>query len=282
MSDSSNSSPEVLEPPAIAEKAIEQGTAKVGRSIGELVVLGTLAGVYIALGGLFATVAQAGDTPFGVKQILAGVAFSLGLILVLIGGAELFTGNILLVVAWANRSAGIGSVLHALAWAYVMNLVGSLAVVAVAIAAGVHTAGDGAVGTSALQTASDKSGLPFGTVFASGVLANMLVCLAVWLSYAAKGAADKVLVITPPIAAFVALNLEHSVANMSLLPLGWAIKVFADPSFWQQSGLTPEMFPELTINGMAVNLIASTLGNVVGGGLIGLAYWYALLKKGQS
>jgi formate transporter len=273
---------EVHEPPKIAEKTKSKGTAKTERGTGELVILGLLAGVYIAFGGLFATVAQAGELPFGAGQVLAGVAFSLGLILVLIGGAELFTGNTLMVVTWAERDAGPGPVLRALGWAYVTNLVGSLAVVALALAAGVHMAGDGAVGAAALQTANQKAGLTFGAALASGVLANMLVCLAVWMAYGAKSAADKVLVIIPPIAAFVALGLEHSVANMSLIPLGWGVKEFADPSFWRDSGLSPSQYPDLTLAGFALNLAAATIGNVIGGAVIGGAYWFALLRKDDN
>lgn len=277
MSDSQK--PLLNEPPGIAEEARDQGRQKADRGVGELMTLGLLAGVYIAFGGLFATVAQAGGLPFGAAQVLAGVAFSLGLILVLIGGAELFTGNILMVVGWAEGQATGAAVLRVLAWSYVANFVGSVLIVALAVAATTHEAGDGAVGAAALKTADQKAGMTFAAAFASGVLANALVCLGVWLSYGAKSAADKVLVIVPPIAAFVALGLEHSVANMSLLPLGWAVKQFASPEFWQTSGLSPGQFPSLTLGGIAVNLAASTLGNIVGGAAVGLAYWSAYLRK---
>ena len=274
-------SPDVHAPPEIAEKTARKGESKAGLDLPVLLVLATLAGAYITFGGLFATVALAGAEqalPFGVAQVLAGLVFSLGLILVLVGGAELFTGNTLLVVAWAEERAGFSPVLHALGIAWVMNFAGSLVVVALAFLAGVHEAGEGAVGAAALRMAEEKASLGFGTALASGVLANMLVCLAVWLAFGARSAADKVLVIVPPIAAFVALGLEHSVANMSLIPMGLAVKALAAPGFWAEAGLAPADFPALTLAGFANNLAAATIGNVIGGFLVGAGYWFAYLR----
>jgi formate transporter len=271
----------VLQPEQIAATTRQQGAKKAALDTPKLLVLGTLAGVYIAFGGLFATLAQAGTDgvwPYGPAQVLAGTVFALGLILVLIGGAELFTGNTLLVVAWAEQAAGVQKVLRALGLAYIANFAGSLAIVLLAFAAGVHTEGEGAVGRVALETAEAKTGLDFWTALASGILANMLVCLAVWLAFGARSAAGKVLVIVPPIAAFVALNLEHSVANMSLIPLGLIVKAFAGAEFWAESGARAVDFPTLTIGGFARNLLASTIGNVIGGVLVGAAYWFAYLR----
>lgn len=279
--DRPNPSPDVHPPPKIAQATAKKGETKAGLDLPVMLVLGLLAGAYIAFGGLFATLAQAGAQdvlPHGVAQVLAGLVFSLGLILVLVGGAELFTGNTLLVVAWAERRAGFTPVLQALGVAWVTNLLGSLAIVALALLAGVHTAGDGTVGAAALRTADSKAGLDFGTVLASGILANMLVCLAVWLAFGARSAADKVLVIVPPIAAFVAIGLEHSVANMSLIPLGWGVKEFAGPEFWTSAGVQPDQYPDLTLGGFARNLAAATVGNVIGGVVVGAAYWFAYLR----
>lgn len=275
--DGANPTPDVLPPEQIARSVVQQGEKKAGLRGSVLITLGVLAGVYIALGGVFATVALAGSRgmPHGVGQVLAGVVFSLGLILVLVGGAELFTGNILMVVALTDRRVTAAAVLRALGLVYVANFVGSVVVVALAVAGGVHEAGDGSVGAAALRTAHHKTQLGFGTAAASGVLANALVCLGVWLAAAARSAADKVLVIVPPVAAFVALRTEHSVANMSLIPLGWAVKEFAAPNFWANTGLTPADFPHLTLGGFVTNLPRSTLGNVLGGAAVGLAYWFA-------
>lgn len=279
--DSPNPSPDLLPPDQTPRAATAQGEKKVRLPADKLLTLGVLAGVYVAFGGLFATVAQAGagGAPFGAAQVLAGVAFSLGLVLVLVCGAELFTGNTLVVVAWAEGRSGAGAVARALALVYAANFAGSLVVVALAVASGAHEAGGGVVGAAALRTADEKAAIGFGPAVASGVLANALVCLGVWMAFAARSAVDKVAVIVPPVAAFVALGLEHSVANMSLIPLGWAVREFAGPEFWAKSGLTAGDFPHLTAAGFATNLAGSTLGNLVGGAAVGLAYWFAYLRR---
>lgn len=276
--------PDVHPPKKIAQATMQQGEQKAGLDTPVLAVLAALAGVYVAFGGLFSLLAQAGAEamPYGAAQVLGGVVFSLGLVLVLVGGAELFTGNTLMVVAWAEGRAGFAPVLHALGIAYILNFLGSIAVALLAFWAGVHMAGDGAVGTAALRTAERKSGLGFGTALASGIAANMLVCLAVWLAFGARSAADKVLVIVPPIAAFVALGLEHSVANMSLIPFGWLVKEGAAPEFWATAGLDPGAYPALGLGGLVGNLVPVTIGNVIGGVLVGAAYWFAYLRPKQA
>lgn len=274
-------SPDVHPPKKIAQATTKKGAQKAGLDLPVLSTLGLLAGAYIAFGGLFSTVALAGAEgamPHGAAQVLAGLVFSLGLILVLVGGAELFTGNTLLVVAWAEGRAGFSPIVWALGLAYVTNLVGSIAIAVLAFWAGTHTAGEGTVGTAALSTAQTKTTLDFGTALASGILANMLVCLAVWLAFGARSAADKVLVIVPPIAAFVAAGLEHSVANMYLIPFGWLVKEFAAPEFWNQTGLDPSAYAALTIDGFVWNLIPVTVGNVIGGFIVGVGYWFAYLR----
>jgi formate transporter len=280
-SNKNDAAPDVLPPAEMARETAAAGKTKAELATPSLVTLGLLAGAYIAFGSLFATVTLAGAdrAAFGQVQLLAGLAFSLGLILVLIGGAELFTGNTLMIVSGAEGDARVGPITRALALAWVTNFVGSVAIVGLAFAAGVHTAGEGRVGISALETAQTKAAKSFAEVLASGVLANMLVCLAVWLAAGARTAADKVLVIVPPIAAFVALGLEHSVANMSLLPMGLVIRDCAGPEFWAKAGVSAVDYPGLTWAGAARNLAASTLGNMIGGMLIGAAYWFAYLRQ---
>lgn len=279
--DGKSAAPDVHPPEKIAQTVTRKGAKKAGLDLPVMAMLGLLAGAYIAFGGLFFLVAIAGAQdalPHGVAQVLGGVAFSLGLILVLVGGAELFTGNTLLVVAWAEGRAGFAPVLQALGVAYVTNFVGSVLIVLLAFGAGIHTEGDGAVGAAALRIAESKSSLDFGTALASGIAANALVCLAVWLAFGARSAADKVLVIIPPIAAFVALGTEHSVANMSLIPFGWAVLEWADASFWQEAGLDPASYRAIGAAGLMANLVPVTIGNVIGGFLVGGAYWFAYLR----
>lgn len=263
---------DVRPPEKIAEAAARKGVKKAGLDLPVLSVLALLAGAYIAFGGLFYLLAIAGaeGMPHGVAQVLGGVVFSLGLILVLVGGAELFTGNTLLVVAWAEGRAGFAPILWALGIAWVLNFVGAVAIAALAFAAGVHEAGGGAVGEAAMRVAQRKSELGFGTALASGVAANMLVCLAVWLAFGARSAADKVLVIIPPIAAFVALGLEHSVANMSLIPFGWMVLGDAGPD--------RAAYGAIGLEGLIGNLVPVTIGNVIGGVIVGAAYWFAYLR----
>jgi formate transporter len=273
-------SPDVTQPQGIAATAASKGETKAALDGMVLSVLAVLAGAYIGFGGLAYLVASAGAEamPFGAAQLLGGVAFSLGLILVLVGGAELFTGNTLLVVAWAEGRAGFSPILGALGIAWVMNFVGAVAIAMLAFAAGVHEAGEGAVGAAALKVAARKSDLGFGAALASGIAANILVCLAVWLAFGARSAADKVLVIVPPIAAFVALGLEHSVANMMLIPFGWLVLDGASAAFWQQAGMEPGAYGAIGFGGLLSNLVPVTIGNVIGGVLVGGAYWFAYLR----
>ncbi|MFL1462960.1 formate/nitrite transporter family protein [Roseococcus sp. DSY-14] len=274
--------PADLRPPErIAEAATRAGVKKATLDWPVLAVLGVLAGLYIGLGGLFSTVALAGAEgamPHGAARLLAGLAFSLGLVLVVVGGAELFTGNTLLVVAWAEDRARLRDIGAAWALAWGANLLGALAAVGLALAAGVPAMGEGAVGAAALKAAQAKGALPFGQAFASGVLANILVCLAVWMAWGARSAADKVLVVVPPVAAFVALNVEHSVANMALIPLGWGVRATADAGFWAATGLSPAAFGEAGPGGLVANLVPVTLGNLLGGVMVGVAYWFAYLR----
>ncbi|WP_439533999.1 formate/nitrite transporter family protein [Polymorphobacter sp.] len=273
------SSTTVADPNAIADEAVSKGKDKAGLDFGVLAVLALLAGVYISFGGLFALVALGGaeGMPFGTGQLLAGVAFSIGLILVMIGGAELFTGNTLIVMAWAEGEIGLWGGVRALALVYGFNLLGSLIIAGLAMAAAAHLAGDGAVGVAALDMADSKVKLGFGTALASGILANMLVCLAVWLSFGARTAADKVLVIIPPIAAFVAAGLEHSIANMFLIPFGWLIQQTAGPAFWAMTGVAAADYSAITLGGFVANLVPVTIGNIIGGFAVGGAYWLAYL-----
>jgi formate/nitrite transporter len=267
----SDTQPGDIRPPKkIAIATRQKGKTKAGLDAPVLLMLALLAGAYVAFGGLFAMTALAGTSDMmlhGPAQVLAGVVFALGLILVLLGGAELFTGNTLLVVAWAEGRAGFAPILWALLLAYLANLVGSVAIVWLAYEAGLHEAGNGGVGAAALATATRKVQLDFWPALASGILANMLVCLAVWLAFGARNAADKVLVIIPPIAAFVAMGFEHSVANMSLIPFGWLVQATAGP---------------IDMGSFLGNLVPVTIGNIIGGASIGLAYWFAYLRPQEE
>ena len=223
-----------------------------------------LAGAFIAFGAMYATLTMAGSAlGFGPSRMLGGLAFSLGLVLVVVGGAELFTGNNLIVMAWADRKISTIQLLRNWALVYVANLAGALGTAIMVHWSGALGLGDGAVAAMALRIAEAKVALPFGEAFFRGVLCNTLVCLAVWLCFAAHDVASKVLAIVFPISAFVALGFEHSVANMYLVPVAWL------------SGAET-----ITWLGFVRNLVPVTLGNITGGGLfVAAVYWMIYLRK---
>jgi formate/nitrite transporter len=237
-----------------------------------LIPLGVLAGAFIGLGANFATVVTA-DTSIapGLSRLMGGTVFSLGLILVVIGGAELFTGNTLIVMASANHRVSAPSVLRNWVVVYFSNFVGAMATALLVVWSGKLDAGDGSVGTRALNIAQSKATLPFGEAVVSGILANVLVCLAVWMTMSAHSLIDKVVVIVPPIAAFVAAGYEHSVANMYFFP----VALF--------HGTTPKQ-PDVTWHNFLVdNLVPVTIGNLIGGAvLVGLVYWFVYLRASAA
>ncbi|MGL4322497.1 MAG: formate/nitrite transporter family protein [Beijerinckiaceae bacterium] len=240
--------------PAEIFRLIEaSGVAKTSLPFVSLLALGCLAGAFIAFGALFFLAVLTGaDASFGPVRMLAGVAFSLGLILVIIGGAELFTGNALLVMAWVDRRVTTPALLRNWTIVYAANFAGAVGMAVLVWLAGL---GSGPIGQTAAKIAMQKAALPALELMTRGILCNALVCLAVWLSFAARDAASKVLVIIFPITAFVALGLEHSVANMFLLP------------FAMLSGA------QISIGDIAYNLLLVTIGNIIGGsGGVALSY----------
>jgi len=273
---------DALLPPEMALACESAGAAKAGRDAVTLVVLGLLAGAFIALGAIFMTIVLtgAGELPWGVARLLAGLVFSLGLILVIVCGAELFTGDSLMVVAWASRRITAASLARAWLLVYIGNIVGALGTVALVFLSGQHDLAGGAVGQTALAVASAKAALPTFQLFFLALLCNVLVCLAVWMSFGARSTTDKVLVIVPPIAAFVAAGFEHSIANMYLLPFALAIKAWAGPEFWSAVGQSAAAYPELTAGAVLHNIVVATIGNVVGGSLmVGVVYWFVYLRR---
>ncbi|MEQ9643345.1 MAG: formate/nitrite transporter family protein [Alphaproteobacteria bacterium] len=251
-------------PAQIAERVETIGVAKTRLGTRQTLMLAVLAGAFIALGALFYTVTVTGSTfGFGPTRLLGGLAFSLGLLLVIVGGAELFTGNNLIVMAWADERVSLAALLRNWTLVYVGNLVGALGIAGLVAAAGVMELGGGGVAKTAIAIAHGKLGLGFVEAFARGVLCNLLVCLACWVSFAAHDVAGKVLALMLPVAAFVALGFEHSVANMYILPVAWL------------AGGT-----EVTLAGVVANLVPVTLGNIVGGGaLVAGVYWLVYGKR---
>jgi len=259
-------------PPQIAVRVREVGVAKATAPVATTLGLAVLAGAFIALGALFYTVTITGGTgqaPFGLVRLVGGMAFSLGLVLVVVGGAELFTGNNLIAMAWAAGRITIGQVLRNWLWVYLGNLFGALGTAALALLAGVHWLGDGTVGETAVGIARAKVSLDPMAAVARGVLCNALVCLAVWLCMGARGVADKILAILFPITAFVACGFEHSIANMYFLPVGIA--------------LTAGTAAPISLAGALGNLAFVTAGNILGGTvLVALVYWFVYLRDTEE
>lgn len=273
---------DALLPPQMALACETAGAAKAARDEVALVVLGLLAGAFIALGAVFMTVVLtgAGDLPWGVARLLGGLVFSLGLILVIVGGAELFTGDSLMIVACASGRITPGALMRAWLLVYAGNIVGAVGTAALVFLSGQYAFADGGVGHTALAIASAKAALPTVELFFLAVLCNVLVCLAVWMSFGARSTSDKVLVIVPPIAAFVAAGFEHSIANLYLLPYALAIKAWAGPAFWAGMGDGATAYPDLTVAAALHNIAVSTIGNLVGGSLmVGAVYWFVYLRR---
>lgn len=252
-------------PAEIALKIESAGVAKARADVLSVLTLSVLAGAFISLGAAFFTVVVTGSTlGLGVTRLVGGLAFSLGLILVVIAGAELFTGNNLVAMAWASRRITARELLLNWVLVYLGNVVGSLATVALVTLAGLGEMGGGAVGRTALAIGETKASLGLVAALALGIGCNALVCLAVWLAFGGRSVTDKILAIVFPITAFVALGFEHSIANWFFLP--WAIALGAD-------GL---------VVGAAKNLALVTVGNVIGGTLlVAGVYWMAYLRPGR-
>ncbi len=273
-----------LLPSEMALRAEEIGVKKALMDFPALFVLSVLAGAFIAFGSILSTTVMAGADgflSFGVTKLLGGLVFSLGLILVVVGGAELFTGNNLIVMAWANRRVSTFQILRNWTVVYLGNFVGAFGAALLVFLSGQYLFGNGAVGATALSIAKTKSNLGFGQAIALGILCNVLVCLAVWMSFSGRTTTDKVLAVFPPITAFVACGFEHSIANMYFIPIGILVKTSASETFWAQIGKTADDYSSLTIeNFLLRNLLPVTIGNVIGGAvLVGIVYWFVYLRN---
>ena len=275
---------EALLPPQMARRAEEIGAAKSRQAAATLFALAVLAGAFVALGAQFSLVASTGvaDHGYGVTRLLAGVTFSLGLILVVVAGAELFTGNNLIVMAWAGGRVTSGALLRHWALAYVGNFVGAVATAWLMFVGGLHGSDGGRVGAVALEVAEGKCALGFAEAFVRGVLCNALVCLAVWLSLSARTTTDRILCVIPPVTAFVACGFEHSIANMYFLPYALFVKNGADAAYLTSIGFGAAHYEAFTWLGFAGNLLPVTLGNILGGSvLVGLVYWFVYRRASR-
>lgn len=287
---------DALLPQEMARRAEYIGVRKAEANAITMFALAVLAGAFIALGAIFATTVFTGSMPvkspdgvvafttalpYGVTRLLGGLVFCLGLVLVVVGGAELFTGNNLIVIAWAGGKVTTTALLRNWVIVYLGNFVGSVGTAVLAFLSQQYLASSGAVGLTALNIAKSKADLGFLQAVALGILCNALVCLAVWMTFSARSTIDKIAAIIFPITAFVAAGFEHSVANMYFMPVGLFIKSYAGSNFWQMIGKTPNDYASLTWQAFFVNnLLPVTIGNIIGGAiLVAAVYWSIYLRN---
>jgi formate transporter len=287
---------DVLMPKDMAAKAENAGIAKAQLGTYRMFALAILAGAFISMGANFATTVWAGlgtiavnssggvtfstAIPYGLQRLVGGLAFATGLIMVVVGGSELFTGNCLIPMAWASHKVTTKAMLRNWVIVYLGNFVGSVVTAYLVFLGKQHTFGGGAVGLMALKIGVGKSSLEFVQCIFLAILCNALVCMAVWLCFSARSNTDKILSILPPISAFVACGFEHCVANMYFIPSALFIKDL-DPAFFAS------MASSLNNNGAILtwgnflwrNLLPATIGNVIGGALmVGGMYWFIYLR----
>lgn len=270
-------------PGVVANNFCTIGQNKANLAWDKMVLLGILAGAYISFGAQVATMVTYDAAKYvgaGMAKFLFGSVFSVGLMLVVIAGAELFTGNNLIVVGTLNKKVTVGKLLNSWFWVYVANFIGSLLVVWLMYQSQLWKTGDFAVGAKALAIANGKVNLTWAAALARGILCNWLVCLAVWMAVAAKDIPGKILGIYFPIMAFVASGFEHSVANMYFIPMGILLK--GNTSVVAASGLT-EQLSRLNWGGFIFNnLVPVTIGNIIGGAFfVATLYWYIYLKESK-
>jgi len=289
---------DALLPPEMATRAEYLGVRKAEMPFLKMFMLAVLAGAFISLGAIFATTVAAGGMaitgadgnamfntglPYGVTRLLMGFVFCLGLILVVVGGAELFTGNNLIVMAWASGKVTGRALLRNWVIVYLGNFAGSLGTVILMFFSKQYMFGANSVGIAALKIGVAKVDLTFIQAVALGILCNALVCLAVWLTYSARSTLDKIFAIIFPITAFVAAGFEHSIANMYFIPYALFIKNF-DPQYIAAVGDKVPHLELLTWQAFFVNnLIPVTIGNIIGGTiLVAAVYWAVFLRSSES
>jgi len=283
-------------PGMMAVRAEEAGVKRVATDPLTLLALSVLGGAFISMGAITATTVSAGGIaiaaadgtpafstglPYGVVKLLTGLSFSLGLILVVIAGAELFTSNNMIVMAWASHKVKTRDLLLNWALVFVGNSVGAISTAVLMFFTTQYTFGHGSVGLTALNIASGKAALAFVPALTLGIMCNALVCLASWMCYGARTTVDRVVTLLLPITAFVAAGFEHSIANIYFIPMGLFIKAGAPDSFWADIGKTAADFPALTwSNFLFSNLLPVTIGNIIGGSvMVAAVYWFIYLRK---
>jgi formate/nitrite transporter len=260
----------MLTPAEITDYVEKVGIEKANNNWMKTLLLAILAGMFIAMGAYGSTMASHSVTNVGLQKAVAGLVFPVGLLFVLICGAELFTGNALLSIAWAEKKITAWQMVRNWIIVFVGNFIGSIIIAALVYYSGFLSVGT--LGGYAVKVAATKASLSFGPALASGILCNIMVCLSVWGSYAAKDITGKVMMGFIPIFVFVISGYEHVVANMYYFTIGLLAKT--NEAFIEASHVAPEKLSHLTVGGIFNNILPVAIGNITGGALfVGLAYW---------
>ena len=269
-------------PAQMTQIAEDLGNYKVNKHPCSTILSAMLAGVYISIAFVFYITVTTGTATvaFGLAKLVGGICFSLGLMLVVCCGSDLFTSTVLTILPKMTHKIGWTKMIRNWILVYVGNFIGAILFVTVIWFSGQYMVANGLWGLNILQTADHKLHHTFIEAVCLGFLANLMVCLAAWLSYAGRSLLDKMLIMVLPVAMFVASGFEHSIANMFMIPMGIVIKNFASPEFWQVAGVSADAFKELTVSHFVFkNLIPVTIGNILGGLAVALPYWALYLRK---
>lgn len=267
-----------LKPNEILDSCIETSIAKSGGSFMKLLILGIMAGVFLAFAASGSNTAAfnllSSPETYGIGRFLAGILFAIGLMLIVLCGGELFTGNTLIITAVLEKRVTLGRMLRNWVIVYIGNLIGAIFIAWLINMSGLLSGGADLLGALTVKIAAGKTALPFGRAFILGIMCNWLVCLAVWIAFAADTMTGKIFGIFFPILLFVTSGFEHSIANMYYIPAGLFAK--SNISFAELSGVSSEILNTLTWSGFFINnLLPVTLGNIVGGAVfVGMGYWY--------
>ncbi|WP_117233224.1 formate transporter FocA [Vibrio maerlii] len=275
-----------LLPPQVAERAAEIGVGKATKDPVKSFLLAISAGIHIGIAFIFYTTVTtgAGDMPWGMTRFVGGLAFSLGLILVVVTGGELFTSSVLTLVARASGKISWKTLIKNWFVVYLGNLAGAVLLVVCMLIARQYMFDHGQVGLNAMAISQHKLHHNFFQAVALGIMCNVLVCIAVWMTFSGVTLTDKILVMILPVAMFVSAGFEHCIANMFQVPLAIGIKTFAPAEFWQMTGANIADYADLTISNFVLNnLLPVTLGNIIGGGaFVGMWYWMIYLRDEQK
>ncbi|WP_238786488.1 formate transporter FocA [Gilliamella sp. ESL0250] len=269
-------------PAQMTQIAEDIGNYKVNKPLCSTMLSAILAGVFISIAFVFYITVTTGTATvtFGLAKLVGGICFSLGLMLVVCCGSDLFTSTVLTILPKMTRKVSWAKMIRNWILVYIGNFIGAILFVTVIWFSGQYMVANGLWGLNVLQTADHKLHHTFIEAVCLGFLANLMVCLAAWMSYAGRSLLDKMLIMVLPVAMFVASGFEHSIANMFMIPMGIVINNFASPEFWQAVGVSPDAFKELTVTHFVFNnLIPVTIGNILGGLAVALPYWALYLRK---